>query len=112
MCGYWRQAFLKQEGCGRGRHAWKSAADEQQSRTAGCRTDWMQTATHVVVNVYCKQYDPSDARTLVHASPVRLRVRIHFPAPQAPPFVHDIELRGVRETTLSFCFFFFYGFPC
>lgn len=57
----------------------------------------MQTATHVVVNVYCKQYDPrNEDLTYVEVNPIRLRIRISFPGTGASYF-KDIELRGVSK---------------
>ena len=70
--------------------------------SAQCRRDWMQTGTHVVVNIYCKKYDPTDETlTYVEVNPVRLRIRIHFPA-GGPAYNSDLELRGVSNCKLTF----------
>jgi len=57
-----------------------------------CRYDWHQTATHVVVAVYGKNYHPDTS--FVECSPVRLKVHIYFPE-QAGAFDLDLELAGV-----------------
>lgn len=55
----------------------------------------MQTGTHVVVNVYCKKYDPCDETlTYVEVNPIRLKIRVHFPA-SGTAYNSDLELRGV-----------------
>ena len=70
--------------------------DEANTKTVQCRQDWMQTATHIVVNVYCKKYDPcDDSATYVEVNPIRLRIRISFP-PDGAPYTNDMELKGVR----------------
>ena len=74
--------------------------DEQVKSSAQCRCDWMQTATHVVVNIYCKKYDPCNEKlTYVEVNPVRLRVRIHFP--NGGTYSSDIELRGVSRSHIE-----------
>lgn len=61
----------------------------------------MQTGTHVVVNVYCKKYDPrNEALTYVEVNPIRLRIRIHFPSTDAV-YNADLELGGVRRLSLQ-----------
>ena len=57
-----------------------------------CRHDWHQTATHVVVAIYGKKYDPDTS--YVELSPVRMKCHIVFPE-QGGFFNMDIELRGV-----------------
>lgn len=69
--------------------------EEQNRRATQCRHDFMQTGTHVIVNVYCKQYDPLDEElTYVEVNPIRLRIRVFFPSSGAS-YSNDLELRGV-----------------
>lgn len=65
---------------------------QEGSAAIECRYDWHQTATHVVVAIYCKNYHPD--RTSVEVSPIRLKVHIYFPD-QAGAFDLDLELAGV-----------------
>lgn len=57
-----------------------------------CRHDWHQTATHVVVAVYGKNYHPDTS--YVEANQIRLKIHIYFPE-QAGAFDLDLELAGV-----------------
>lgn len=94
------QSFLDQPGCRYGKHKWKK--DSEGSAQVDCRYDWHQTATHVVVAIYGKKYDPEVSS--VDLSPVRLRVHIYFPE-QGGAFDLDLELRGivtVAESTAHF----------
>lgn len=94
------QSFLEQAGCTDGNHKW--IRDNEGSAEVECRYDWHQTATNVVVAIYCKNYHP-DTST-VEISPVRLKVHIFFPE-QAGTFNLDLELAGmisVDETVASF----------
>merc|ERR1711963_176220 len=84
------QAFLNQAGCTIGNCKWKS--DSEGSNLVECRYDWHQTATHVVVAIYGKKYDPDTS--YVELSPVRMKCHIVFPE-QGGFFNMDIELRGV-----------------
>ena len=105
------QAFLNQAGCTIGNCKWKSDSVSQNSpvqlqysfcisnmffqegtNVVECRFDWHQTATHVVVAIYGKKYDPDTS--YVELSPVRMRCHIVFPE-QGGFFNMDIELRGV-----------------
>lgn len=68
---------------------------ENSPKVVQCRTDWMQTGTHITVNVYCKKYDPrNEALTYVEVNPIRLRIRIFFPE-TGLTYDSDQELRGV-----------------
>ena len=106
------QAFLNQEGCTMGNCKWKSDSVSQPSspivqysfytldmyvfqegsNVVECRFDWHQTATHVVVAIYGKKYDPDTS--YVELSSVRMKCHIVFPE-QGGFFNMDIELRGV-----------------
>ncbi|XP_057380892.1 cysteine and histidine-rich domain-containing protein 1-like isoform X1 [Daphnia carinata] len=95
------QAFLNQEGCETGTHDWKTEKEELIKKSAQCRQDWMQTGTHVIVNIYCKKPDPSnETLTYVEVNPVRLRVKIHS-LTGGPSYNSDIELRGIIDTVSS-----------
>ncbi|XP_046631656.1 cysteine and histidine-rich domain-containing protein 1-like [Daphnia pulicaria] len=95
------QAFLDQEGCSTGTHVWKTEKEEQIKKSVQCRQDWMQTGTHVIVNIYCKKPDPTnESLTYVEVNPIRLRVRINLLA-GGPSYNSDIELRGIIDTVNS-----------
>jgi len=93
------QSFLNQAGCNFGTHKWKKTSEG--TNEVECRHDWHQTATHVVVAIYGKKYDPDSS--YVDVNPVRLKCHIVFPE-QGGSFDMDIELRGISvgETTASF----------
>jgi len=94
------QAFLNQVGCNQGTHLWEED-QENSPKVVQCRTDWMQTGTHITVNVYCKKYDPrNEALTYVEVNPIRLRIRIFFPE-TGLTYDSDQELRGVVDTINS-----------
>jgi len=94
------QAFLNQVGCKEGSHLWQDDRVEN-SKVVQCRTDWMQTGTHITVNVYCKKYDPrNEALTHIEVNPIRLRIRIFFPD-SGLTYDSDQELRGVIDTISS-----------
>merc|ERR1712029_779834 len=69
------QAFLNQAGCTIGNCKWKS--DSEGTNVVECRFHWHQTATHVVVAIYGKKYDPDTS--YVELSPVRMKCHIVFP---------------------------------
>lgn len=94
------QSFLNQEGCDFGLCKWKK--DSEGSAQVECRFDWHQTATHVVIAIYGKKYDPD--MSYVELSPVRMKCHIVYPE-QGGCFDMDIELRGiisVKESSVSF----------
>jgi hypothetical protein len=70
---------------------------QEGSADIECRYDWHQTATHVVVAIYCKNYHPDTS--FVEVSPVRFRVHVYFPE-QAGAFNLDLELAGVSSKIL------------
>ena len=75
---------------------------QEGSADIECRYDWHQTATHVVVAIYCKNYHPDTS--FVEVSPVRFRVHVYFPE-QAGAFNLDLELAGVSSKVfLRRCF--------
>ena len=71
---------------------------QEGSADIECRYDWHQTATHVVVAIYCKNYHPDTS--YVEMSPVRMKVHVYFPE-QAGSFNLDLELAGVSYFTRS-----------
>jgi len=94
------QSFLNQAGCNFATHKWKKSSEG--SNQVECRYDWHQTASHVVVAIYAKKYDPDSS--YVDISSVRLKCHIVFPE-QGGSFDMDIELRGiisVGEASASF----------
>jgi len=94
------QTFLNQVGCNQASHLWTDDRDDNP-KVVQCRTDWMQTGTHITVNIYCKKYDPrNEALTYVEVNPIRLCVRIYFPE-TGLTYDSDQELRGVIDTMNS-----------
>lgn len=59
-----------------------------------CRWDFHQTATHVYVSIYAKQYCPRES--VVQLNPIRLIAKLIFPQQSNASFILDVELRGVR----------------
>jgi len=93
-------AFLNQEGCDFGTCKWKK--DSEGSAKVECNHDWYQTATHVVISIFGKKYDPGSSH--VELSPVRMKCHIVYPE-QGGCFDMDMELRGiisVNESSVSF----------
>ncbi|GLH11776.1 Cysteine and histidine-rich domain-containing protein [Gryllus bimaculatus] len=90
-------SFLEQEGCKTGTHVWiKEKQDGDKS--VACRFDWHQTATHVVVSVFAKKYDPNVSS--VELNPIRLKVHLFFPEEDSS-FDLDVELRGIVDVDRS-----------
>ncbi|XP_006024477.1 integrin beta-1-binding protein 2 isoform X2 [Alligator sinensis] len=56
-------AFLEQQGCSTGMHAW---THKQDKKLVSCRQDWHQTSSQVVVTVYAK--NPLPALSCVKAN--------------------------------------------
>jgi len=92
------QQFLEQEGCDVGYHKW--VKEVTTGTQVECRYDWHQTATHVVVTVYAKKYDPSVST--VDLNPVRLKVHLYFPLEKGA-FDLDSELCGVVDVENCSC---------
>jgi len=92
------QQFLDQEGCDIGQHKW--IKEDTGGACVECRYDMHQTASHVVVAVYAKKYDPLLSH--VELNPIRLRVHIYFPLEKGS-FDLDTELRGIIDVNESFC---------
>lgn len=65
-----------------------------------CRYDWHQTATHVTVAVYAKNYDHRSVKLQVN--PVRLNFTTYFPQ-EAGSFDMDVELKGLIEVGECSC---------
>jgi cysteine/histidine-rich domain-containing protein len=93
------QEFLDQEGCNIGVHKWIKE-DTGSGAQVECRYDWHQTATHVVVAIYSKKYDP--VVSYVEVNPIRLNVHIYFPLEKASLDL-DTELRGVIDINECSC---------
>jgi len=94
------QSFLNQEGCTFGTCKWKK--DSEGSSKVECRHDWFQTATHVEISIFGKNYDPDTS--YVELSPVRMKCHIVYPE-EGGSFNMDMELRGiitVKESSVSF----------
>lgn len=83
--------FFSQPGCETGKHKWFKA--DENAAEVKCRWDWHQTASHVVVAIYAKQYDYS--KSWVKINPIRLMVKLLFPKQSNAEFNIDLELRGV-----------------
>ena len=102
------QHFLDQVGCSIGKHKWVDDKGKgwlyevlvlnqecYSGKEISCRYDWHQTATHVTVAVYAKNYDHRSVKLQV--SPVRLNFTTYFPQ-EAGSFDMDVELKGVRPS--------------
>lgn len=92
-------AFLNQAGCTTGQCKWKKES-AGGSASVKCRYDWHQTATHVTVAVYAKNYDHRSVKLQV--SPVRLNFTTYFPQ-EAGSFDMDVELKGLIEVGECSC---------
>jgi len=92
------QEFLDQAGCDIGQHKWKK--EDAGDAEVECRYDMHQTATHVVVAVYAKQYDP--AQSYVEVNPIKLKVHIYFPKENGA-FELDTELCGIIDVNEVSC---------
>lgn len=57
-----------------------------------CRWDYHQTASHVIVTIYAKQYDVE--KSVVKLNPIRLNASLAFPTDNTS-FSLDVELKGV-----------------
>ena len=77
---------------------------QEGSAKVECRYDWHQTATHVTVAIYAKNYDPDISKIEIHGA--RLKVHVYFPE-QAGSFDLDLELAGVSNKfiRLRICLF-------
>ncbi|EEZ98197.1 cysteine and histidine-rich domain-containing protein morgana [Tribolium castaneum] len=90
-------AFLNQVGCKSGQHVWiKENAD---NTTVQCRWDYHQTATHVVVSIYAKQYCVKKSE--IKLNPIRLYASLVFPQQNNAVFNLDLELRGIVDVGAS-----------
>ncbi|KAK9884774.1 hypothetical protein WA026_009004 [Henosepilachna vigintioctopunctata] len=87
------QSFLDQVGCEEGTHLWK-----KQGGTVNCRWDYHQTASHVIVAIYAKQYDINES--IIKLNPIRLYSNLFFPQEKVS-FLLDLELRGVVDVQKS-----------
>lgn len=85
--------FLDQVGCTTGKHVWYKKKEPIQ-----CRVDWHQTGTTVVISVFAKNYDPH--KSLVSASPTRLKINICFPK-ESQEFKKQYHLFGVIDVEKS-----------
>lgn len=89
-------AFLQQAGCSQGKHVWIKQETENK---VNCRWDYHQTASHVVVSIYAKQYCPQ--RSEIKLNPIRLYVNLIFPQQNDATFHLDLELRGIVNVEAS-----------
>ncbi|KAJ8947943.1 hypothetical protein NQ314_008522 [Rhamnusium bicolor] len=89
--------FINQIGCESGCHVWKK--ENTDNTIVQCRWDFHQTASHVVVAIYAKQYCPT--LSVVKLNPIRLYTSLVFPEQSNAMFVLDIELRGIIKVEES-----------
>ncbi|XP_045482823.1 cysteine and histidine-rich domain-containing protein morgana [Harmonia axyridis] len=90
------QSFLDQIGCEEGNHLWKKEGGGKS--TVNCRWDYHQTASHVIVTIYAKQYDVE--KTEVKLNPIRLSADLIFPTDNTR-FSLDLELKGIIDVDKS-----------
>lgn len=90
-------AFLSQEGCATGTHAWKKKNDVSEKKVA-CRFDWHQTPSSVTISVYAKVADPT--KTFVEVNQVSAKLHIVFDAGKSQ-FDKLFVLRGVIDPSRS-----------
>lgn len=84
-------AFMNQVGCENGQHVW--IKEEKVSNQVDCRWDHHQTASHVVLSIYAKNYCPK--QSTFELNPIRLKVNVVFPQQDNATFCLDLELKGV-----------------
>ncbi|XP_044762492.1 cysteine and histidine-rich domain-containing protein [Coccinella septempunctata] len=90
------QSFLDQVGCEEGNHLWKKEVSDKSK--VNCRWDYHQTASHVIVTIYAKQYDVE--KSIVQLNPIRLNANLVFPEDNTS-FLLDIELKGIIDIEKS-----------
>lgn len=66
---------------------------DEDAKSVECRWDFHQTATHVIVSVYAKQYNPNKSE--VQLNPIRLHAKLVFSQENDAVFTLDHELHGV-----------------
>lgn len=88
--------FLEQPGCSEGSHVWIQKGSG--CKKVKCRMDWHQTATHVIVSVFAKKYNPD--LSAVKLNPIHLTVNLYFPEENSW-YNLDIELRGIVDKDAS-----------
>ncbi|RZC42035.1 cysteine and histidine-rich domain-containing protein [Asbolus verrucosus] len=94
-------AFLNQVGCEQGNHVW---IKENDDKTIQSRWDYHQTASHVVVSIYAKQYCLKES--VIQLNPVRLKACLVFPQQSNATFKLDIELQGIVDVSASQVFMY------
>ncbi|XP_067903559.1 cysteine and histidine-rich domain-containing protein 1-like [Heterodontus francisci] len=88
--------FIEQPGCVKGKHLWtKKEADK---KLVGCRHDWHQTGSVVVITIYAKTSNPE--RSYVDANRTMLTIHIMFE--QDKVFHKVLNLWGVIDVEKSF----------
>jgi cysteine/histidine-rich domain-containing protein 1 len=90
-------AFLNQVGCSQGQHLW--IKEDEDKKTIQCRWDYHQTASHVVVSIYAKQYCIQNS--IIQLNPIRLNACLVFPQQNSATFKLDVELRGIVDVKAS-----------
>ncbi|XP_062916944.1 cysteine and histidine-rich domain-containing protein 1 [Mobula hypostoma] len=88
--------FLEQPGCVRGKHLWTKK--ESDKKLVGCRYDWHQTGSTVVLTVYAKTSSPE--HSYVDANQTMLTIHIMFEKDKV--FHKVLNLWGVVDTSKSF----------
>ncbi|XP_041050905.1 cysteine and histidine-rich domain-containing protein 1-like [Carcharodon carcharias] len=88
--------FLAQPGCAKGKHLWiKKEADK---KLVGCRHDWHQTGSVVVITIYAKTSNPE----LSYIDANRTMLTIHIMFEQDKIFHKVLNLWGVIDVEKSF----------
>ncbi|XP_072361633.1 cysteine and histidine-rich domain-containing protein 1-like [Scyliorhinus torazame] len=88
--------FIEQPGCAKGQHLWtKKEADK---KLVGCRHDWHQTGSVVVITIYAKTPNPE----LSYIDANRTMLTIHIIFEQDKVFHKVLNLWGVADIEKSF----------
>ncbi|XP_060688760.1 cysteine and histidine-rich domain-containing protein 1-like isoform X2 [Hemiscyllium ocellatum] len=88
--------FIEQPGCSKGKHLWtKKEADK---KLVGCRHDWHQTGSEVVITVYAKTSNPE----LSYIDANRTMLTIHIMFEQDKVFHKVLNLWGVVDVEKSY----------
>uniref|UniRef100_A0A667XBR5 Cysteine and histidine-rich domain-containing protein 1 n=1 Tax=Myripristis murdjan TaxID=586833 RepID=A0A667XBR5_9TELE len=88
-------AFLSQEGCAKGTHAWRKK--DTGKKVVPCRFDWHQTGGQVIISIYAKNSIPE--MSYVEANSTTLNIHIIFEGEKE--FTQDINLWGVIDVSKS-----------
>ncbi|XP_078067544.1 cysteine and histidine-rich domain-containing protein 1-like [Mustelus asterias] len=90
------EEFIEQPGCAKGKHLW--IKKETDKKLVGCRHDWHQTGSVVVITIYAKTSNPE----LSYIDANRTMLTIHIIFEQDKGFHKVLNLWGVVDVEKSF----------